>query len=65
MFYLFAILGVFLFGENDPWHYGRLHRAMLTLFRLSTFEDWTDVMYVNILGCNNWQYAGDDTMPYG
>ena len=44
VFYLFAVLGVVLFGTNDPWHYGSLHRAMLTLFRVSTFEDWTDVM---------------------
>lgn len=39
-FYLFAILGIILFRENDYFHFGQLHRAMLTLFRISTLEDW-------------------------
>merc|ERR1719486_1585582 len=37
---------------NDPWHFGTLHESMLTLFRVCTFEDWTDVMYINVYGCN-------------
>ena len=43
--FLFAILGMSLFAENDPFHFGKLHYAMLSLFRICTFEDWTDVMY--------------------
>ena len=41
-----------LFKVNDPWHFGSLHVAMLSLFRASTLEDWTDLMYINILGCD-------------
>jgi Ca2+-binding EF-hand superfamily protein/ABC-type multidrug transport system fused ATPase/permease subunit len=55
-FYVFAILGMILFKENDPWHFGTLHISMLTLFRCATLEDWTDVMYINIYGCDQWGY---------
>jgi hypothetical protein len=65
VFYLFAVLGVSMFRANDPWHFGELHRAMLTLFRIATYEDWTDVMYINILGCEKWGYSGDDSLPRG
>ena len=44
VFYVFAILGMMLFKENDPWHFGSLHTSILTLFRCSTLEDWSDVM---------------------
>mmetsp|Transcript_31317 Transcript_31317/g.91062 ORF Transcript_31317/g.91062 Transcript_31317/m.91062 type:complete len:464 (+) Transcript_31317:889-2280(+) len=63
VFYLFAVLGVTLFQRNDPWHFGKLDRAMLSLFRIATFDDWTDIMYINILGCKNWGYSGDDSLP--
>ena len=32
--YLFANVGVIVFRENDPWHFGSLHRAVITLFRM-------------------------------
>lgn len=63
VFYLFAVGGMMLFQSNDPWHFGRLHRALLTLFRIATFEDWTDVMYINVYGCSRWGYNDDDTQP--
>lgn len=63
VFYLFAVAGMILFASNDPFHFGRLHRALLTLFRVSTFEDWTDVMYINVYGCSRWGYNDDDTVP--
>ena len=45
--YLFANVGVILFRTNDPFHWGSLHVAAITLFRMSTLEDWTDIMYIN------------------
>jgi hypothetical protein len=51
VFYVFAILGMMLFGQNDPMHFRNLHDALLTLFRVSTLEDWTDIMYLNMFGC--------------
>lgn len=50
LFYLFAVLGVSVFGFNDPVHFGTLHMAFITLFRCSTLEDWTDVMYISMFG---------------
>ena len=58
VFYMLAILGMMLFKENDPWHFGSLQLAMLTLFRCATLEDWTDVMYINMYGCHRYGYGG-------
>uniref|UniRef100_A0A7S1XN77 EF-hand domain-containing protein n=1 Tax=Phaeomonas parva TaxID=124430 RepID=A0A7S1XN77_9STRA len=63
-FYFFGIIGMLLFQENDPWHFGTLDRALLSLFRCSTLEDWTDVMYINIYGCDHYDgYPGECTDP--
>lgn len=57
--YVFAIVGMILFQQNDPWHFGSLHFSLLTLWRCATFEDWTDVMYIQIEGCDRFDYMGD------
>ena len=44
-FYIYAAIGATLFSEINPFLWGDILRAMLTLFRVMTFEDWTDVMY--------------------
>ena len=43
-FYVFAILAMLLFKQNDPRNFGTLHIALFSLFRASTMEDWTDLM---------------------
>jgi len=45
IFYIYAAIGSLLFAEINPVLWGDIARAMLTLFRVMTFEDWTDVMY--------------------
>ena len=45
IFYVYAVAGVHLFAEHDPVHWDSLGIALLTLFRVMTLEDWTDVMY--------------------
>lgn len=59
LFYIYAAMAVFMFGENDPLHFGTLHKSMLSLFRVVTLEDWTDIMYVNMYGCDHsiWGYT--------
>ncbi len=52
LFYLYAVLGVTVFGKNDPVHFGSLHIALITLFQCATLEDWSDVMYTNFYGCD-------------
>merc|ERR1719262_387041 len=53
IFYLYACAAIIFFGKNDPFHFGTLPVAFNTLFRMSTLEDWTDVMYINYFGCNS------------
>lgn len=45
MFYIYAAVGSFLFEVINKSLWGDIAVSMLTLFRVVTFEDWTDVMY--------------------
>jgi voltage-gated sodium channel len=45
VFYIYAIIGSFLFADTKSGLWDNFLIAMLTLFRILTFEDWTDVMY--------------------
>lgn len=45
IFYIFGAFGTIFFHHVNPVLWGDIATAMLTLFRVSTFEDWTDVMY--------------------
>ena len=55
LFYVYGVAGVFFFGANDPVHFGHLGDALLSLFRIVTLEDWTDVMYLQIYGSDIYQ----------
>jgi voltage-gated sodium channel len=58
LFYIYAAMAVFIYGDNDPVHFENLHLAMLSLFRVVTLEDWTDIMYTNMYGCDQYGYDG-------
>ena len=45
IFYIYAAIGSTLFENINPVLWGDITISMLTLFRIMTFEDWTDVMY--------------------
>ena len=45
IFYIYGAAGAILFKTINPELWGDVGLAMLTLFRVMTFEDWTDVMY--------------------
>ena len=45
IFYIYAVAGQQLFHEHDPEHWHNIGISLLTLFRIVTLEDWTDVMY--------------------
>src|SRR5690606_7410906 len=62
LFYVYAVAAVFLFGENDPLHFRNLEYAMLSLFRVVTLEDWTDLMYINMFGCDRYGYDADSVV---
>ncbi|MBF0275978.1 MAG: ion transporter, partial [Nitrospinae bacterium] len=62
LFYVYAVMGTFLFRENDPIHFHSLHLSLLSLFRVVTLEDWTDLMYIAMYGCNNYGYSGNEAL---
>lgn len=43
--YIYAAVGTTFFATVNPVLWGDIAISMLTLFRVMTFEDWTDVMY--------------------
>ena len=45
-FYIYAIVGLTLFGDNDPAHFGNLHLAAMTLFQCVTLDNWGNIMQV-------------------
>jgi len=45
IFYIYAAIGSFMFEHINQTLWGNISISMLTLFRVATFEDWTDVMY--------------------
>ena len=45
VFYVYGVAGYHLFHEIDPTHWRTLGIALLSLFRIVTLEDWTDIMY--------------------
>lgn len=45
IFYIYAIIGSFVFVDLPSGLWKDFLVSMLTLFRILTFEDWTDVMY--------------------
>ncbi|MEM6785982.1 MAG: ion transporter [Myxococcota bacterium] len=58
LFYVYAVAAVFMWGPNDPVHFGDLQIAMVSLFRAVTLEDWTDLMYTQMYGCDQYGYDG-------
>jgi voltage-gated sodium channel len=57
LFYIYAAVGSFIFASINPDLWGNIMISMLTLFRVVTFEDWTDVMYETMTVYNwSWLY---------
>ena len=48
IFYIYGAIGSLFFAGIDETLWGDVSVAMLTLFRVATFEDWTDVMYATM-----------------
>lgn len=58
LFYVYAVAATFMWGGNDPVHFGNLQISFLSLFRAVTLEDWTDLMYIQMYGCEGYGYDG-------
>jgi voltage-gated sodium channel len=52
LFYIYGVLGSFMFGKGDPAHFGNLHLSLITLFKVLTLEGWTEILNVHL-------YTGD------
>lgn len=48
IFYIYGAMGSMFFADIDETLWGDVAISMLTLFRVATFEDWTDVMYATM-----------------
>ena len=59
-FYSYAVMGTFLFRENDPVHFRNLPVSMLSLFEVVTLEGWVNTMYTQMYGSDHYGY--DDEM---
>lgn len=56
LFYIYAVLGTFLFGKNDPLHFGSLETSFMTLFKVITLEGWIEIMNIQIFSSANYGY---------
>lgn len=45
IFYIYGAIGSFLFHDINPFYWDNISIAVLTLFRIATFESWTAIMY--------------------
>jgi voltage-gated sodium channel len=58
LFYIYGVAGTFMFGKNDPLHFGSLVASMLSLFKIVTLEGWIDLMSIQVYGCDRFGYDG-------
>ena len=58
LFYAYGGAATFLFSANDPVHFGSLQISMLSLFRIVTLEGWTELLYIQMYGCERYGYDG-------
>ena len=63
LFYIYGVMGVFIFGKNDPLHFGDLPTSIITLFQITTLEGWADVMFLNVHGCDDPVYGLEGGCP--
>jgi voltage-gated sodium channel len=59
---VFAVVGVFMFSGNDPFRFGDLQSALLTLFQIATMENWVELMHTNMYGCDKFGYSDSMTI---
>jgi voltage-gated sodium channel len=44
VYYIYAVIGIALFGRNDPEHFSSVQAALISMFRVATMDTWTDIM---------------------
>jgi len=64
VFYIFGVLGCYLFQNHDGRFFGNLGRSLTTLIQVVTLDDWTLVLYTEWFGCAKY-YRPIDKEVYG
>ena len=54
VFYIYAVMSIDLFGKSDPFHFGTLGIAMVSLFRVATLANWGDILFLETFGCSEY-----------
>ena len=52
VFYMYAVVGVSSFGNNNPFVFGNIAVALIALFRGMTLENWESMLFVDAFGCD-------------
>ncbi len=55
LLYVYAVLGFYLFREDDADHWGTLGAALLTLFQMLTLEGWVEIQE-SVLATTPWAW---------
>lgn len=50
IFYVYGLVGIYMFGESDEFHFNNLGIAATTMARMA-MGPWQDVLYINLYGC--------------
>jgi voltage-gated sodium channel len=64
-FYMYAVMGTFLFRYNDPVQFGSLPKSMLTLFQVITLEAWPEYMRTQVYGSDAYYDATQRQLAEG
>jgi voltage-gated sodium channel len=62
VFYVYGVAGVFMFGGNDPFRFGDLPTALVTLFQVATAEEWVQTLNTQRYGCDHFGYEGQEAL---
>lgn len=62
LLYVYGVMGVFLFQENDPFHFGSLGASLLTLFQILTLDNWDDIFFPQMMGTDAHPAPGEPAM---
>ena len=52
--FIFAIMAMLMFRNNDPVHFGNIASAVMTIWSIETLDEWEAVLYINMLGCDEY-----------
>jgi len=56
VYYVFAIIGIHLFREENPEHFGGLGSAFTTLFELTTLDNWGSIV-LPVTEAHDWAWV--------